>query len=450
LKEAHAMIPPMRWFPAVLALLVLAPAACRKHRGVTARRHLSGLDARADKFVRQVARGAFKDARAAFDDKMLSAMPEESLSAGWLSLIDRVGAFRGVASFRQEERDGYRAVIVTTKHAKLPVDVRVVFDRDEKIAGLWFAPAKIEWRAPPYVKANTFTESELSVRDLPGTLTLPKSSGPFRAVVLVHGSGPNDRDESIGAYKPFRDLAHGLASRGIAVLRYDKRSKVAPASLRGAFDQDDEVSFDARAAVAVLAARSDIDGKHIVIVGHSQGASMAPRIARGTPSIAAIALLAGDTRPFERLVLDQHRYLYGLQGLDGETSAKKLEALRDEFRRVRSEGPSDELLEVIGARAPRRYWRDLLDHKGDAIARELSIPMFVAQGGRDYQVTIEDFEGWKSALGSRSDVTFRLYPSLNHAFVAGDGPSTPEEYNWPGHVDATVVQDLATWIGSLP
>lgn len=411
---------------------------------------MTPLHASADRFVRSLARGAYADARRGFDDKMLAAMSDSALEGAWTSLTDRVGTFRGVEGFRNEDRDGYRAVVVTTKHSKLPVDVRVVFDSNEKIAGLWFAAATTAWRAPKYVKAGSFVESDFAVRELPGTLTLPNAKGPVRAAVLVHGSGPNDRDESIGAYKPFRDLAQGLASRGIAVLRYDKRSRHAPASLKGAFDQDDEVSFDARAAVTALASREEIDPKHIVLIGHSQGASMAPRIARGTPNIAAIALLAGDTRPFEQLLLDQFRYIFSVQGVDDATRAQKLEAIRDGFRRVRSEGPDDELLEVIGSKSPRRYWRDLLDHRGATIARELSIPMFVAQGARDYQVTMEDFAGWKSALGSRGDVTFRVYPTLNHAFVSGEGPSTPEEYSWPGHVDQALVEDLVRWVSSLP
>lgn len=443
-------MPPVRPLFLALALLSVVPSAgCRRHRGGVVR-VLKGLDRPADRFVRDLARGAYVDARARFGAKMLAAMPLEALEATWLSLADRAGAFQGISGFRHEDRDGYRVVIVTTKHKRIPVDVRVVFDADERIAGLWFAPATLVWRAPSYVNAKSFVESDLAVRDLPGTLALPNAPRPLRAAVLVHGSGPNDRDESIGAYKVFRDLAQGLASRGVAVLRYEKRSKHAPSSLAGAIDQDDEVSFDARAAVAALAARSEIDPKHIVVIGHSQGGSLAPRIARGTPSIAAIAILAGDTRPFEVLFLEQHRYLLSLQGADEATRNAKLESLRDDFRRVRSEGPSDELLAVNHIKAPRRYWRDVIDYQGAPIAKELSIPMFVAQGARDYQVTMEDFDGWKSALGGRSDVTFRVYPTLNHAFVAGEGPSTPDEYSWPGHVDGAVVEDLARWVKELP
>lgn len=439
-------------FGALCLALVFPTVACKKRpRVARVSSSRKGLEGRAERFVLALSRGAFRAARAGFDDKMLAAMPEAGLADAWRSLNDRVGPFRSVAEVRADApRDGFQPIIVTTKHTKLAIDVRVVFDAHEKIAGLWFQPARNEWRAPSYVRPATFTESEVTVRELPGTLTLPKGRGPFRAVVLVHGSGPNDRDETVGANKPFRDLAQGLASRGIASLRYDKRTKHAPASLQGAFDQDDEVTFDARAAVALLAQRSEIDPGHIVIVGHSQGASMAPRIARSEPRVAAIALLAGDTRSYEKLVLDQWRYLQSLEGVDPGAAATKLEEIRLQFRAVRAQGDDAELLEVAGARAPRRYFRDLLTHRADEIARELSIPMFIAQGARDYQVTLEDLAGFRKALDGRANVTLRVYPTLNHLFVAGDGPPGPHEYSWPGHVDLAVIEDLSRFIRGLP
>jgi len=436
---------------ALCLALILPNIACKKrhHRAV----HVStrkGIEGHAERFVLALSRGAYKSARSEFDDKMLGAMSEEALADAWRSLIDRVGAFRGIGDVRADDpRDGYRPIVVTTKHAKLPIDVRVVFDEREKIAGLWFQPAKNEWRAPTYVRAGSFAESDVSVGDLPGTLTLPKSAGPFRAVVLVHGSGPNDRDESLGANKPFRDLAQGLASRGIASLRYEKRTKHAPHSLKGAFDQDDEVTFDARAAVSLLTTRSEID-PHIVLVGHSQGASMAPRIARSDPRIVAIAMLAADSRPYETLLLDQWRYLQSVQGVEPAIAATKLEEIRLQFRAVRAQGDDGDLLEVAGSKAPRRYWRDLITHRADEIARELSIPMLIAQGARDYQVTLEDFAGFRKALDGRANVTFRVYPSLNHLFVTGEGPSTPQEYSWPGHVDLTLIEDLTRFIRAVP
>src|SRR5207302_9634236 len=104
-----------------------------------------------------------------------------------------------------------------------------VFSPDKKVSGLQFKPP-FEYKAPAYVKKEAFNDSDVedvSVEwAVPGTLSMPVGNGPFPAVVLVHGSGPNDRDETVGLNMPFRDLAWGLASRGIAVLRFDKRTRV--------------------------------------------------------------------------------------------------------------------------------------------------------------------------------------------------------------------------------
>ena len=98
--------------------------------------------------------------------------------------------------------------------------------------------------------------------------------------------------------------------------------------------------------------------------------------------------------------------------------------------------------------APPAYWLDLRQHDPLTIAKELKQPLLILQGGRDYQVTEVDFNHWKEALVARSNVTFKLYPKLNHVFIAGEGRSTPDEYEEPGHVAEGVVTDIAEWIGA--
>lgn len=151
----------------------------------------------------------------------------------------------------------------------------------------------------------------MKVAGLPGRLALPPGDGPFPAVVLVHGSGPNDEDETIGARKLFRDLAWGLAARNIATLRYVKRSRFQPE----AFDPKrkatvkEEVIDDARAAVALLERDPRIARRAVFLLGHSLGGTLAPRIAQGGPPLAGLLIFAGSTRPLDELVRDQLRVI---------------------------------------------------------------------------------------------------------------------------------------------
>ena len=147
-------------------------------------------------------------------------------------------------------------------------------------------------------------------------------------MVLVHGSGPNDRDETIGANKPFRDLAWGLATRSIAVLRYEKRTKQYPGKLMatgvGQFTAQEESIDDALSAVGQLRGTEGIDPKRIFVLGHSLGGTLAPRIGQADPKITGLIIMAGSTRPLEDMVVEQTRYLISLNGTPTAEGEAKL------------------------------------------------------------------------------------------------------------------------------
>ena len=291
----------------------------------------------------------------------------------------------------------------------------------------------------PYADEPTFAETEVVVGSvkLPGTLAMPKRQGLVPAVVLVHGSGPLDRDETIGPNKVFKDLAWGLATRGIAVLRYDKRSLVAPMKV---VTVKDEVVDDAVAAVQVLATHPAVDRNRIFVLGHSLGGMLAPRIAETSSEVHGIVVMAGITRPPEDVILDQIRHLRG-------ADSPEMAAAEEFARRVRDPKllPGD-TINFMGSPMPAAYWLDLRGYHPEQLAASLKKPMLVIQGGRDYQVTVADFEGWKRAVGARPYATLKLYAPLNHLFIAGEGRSMPEEYLRPGHVDPQVVSDIAEWV----
>ena len=265
-------------------------------------------------------------------------------------------------------------------------------------------------------------------------------------MVLVHGSGGHDRDETIGPNKPFQDIAWGLASKGIAVLRYDKRTFVYPQELVAQIESltiYDETIDDAKAAVDLLQKTERIDASRLFVAGHSLGGSMAPVIAVEHDGVAGLVIMAGASRPLEELVLEQNLYL---AAVDGTISAQEqeqiaqVEALVEKIMALDFE-PGETVLG--GAKA---YWESLTTLRPVEVVAELSIPMLVLQGGRDYQVTMEDFNGWRQALGGHSNVVFREYPSLNHLFIPGTGTPSPQEYGTHGSVLEDVIRDIAEWI----
>ena len=445
----------------VLCIAAIALLTSCAPAGVSSPLSDAQLEERAREFVGQLAAGQFKEARQDFDMTMNLALSQQKLEETWAALQDQAGTFEKQGEVRMESEPPYRIVFVTCRFGMGALDVRVVFNQKGKISGLFFQPAKDssamapEYVAPAYADVNTFQEEEVTVGSgewqLPGTLTLPTGSGVYPAVVLVHGSGPNDRDETIGPNRVFKDLAWGLASRGIAVLRYEKRTREHSDQFTGEVLNNltlkEEVMDDAQAAVTLLQARPEVDPSHIYIIGHSLGATVAPRIATQNDQIAGLVLLAGATRPIEDMMLEQSTYLANADGNIDKDEAKGLDDLQKMVEQVKALPDQEKIdpAEIILGAAPA-YWLDLIAYNPVATAESLTLPMLILQGERDYQVTMTDFAAWKAALGAHENVTLKSYPALNHLFIAGQGPSLPAEYQILGHVDAAVIDDIAGWI----
>jgi hypothetical protein len=237
-------------------------------------------------FIEALAREDFAGASRNFDATMKATFPPDKLQELWKTLNAQVGAFKKIVSTRAEKVQQYEAAFVMCEFEKIGLEAKVVFTGGGQITGLFFAPVIASadtYKSPAYVQPATF--------QVPGTLSLPVGKEARAAVVLVHGSGPNDRDETVGPNKPFRDLAQGLASRGIAVLRYDKRTKVHGMKMGGimnTFTVKEETVDDALAAVALLRKTEGIDPRRVFVLGHSLGGTLAPRIAKGDPGIAGL------------------------------------------------------------------------------------------------------------------------------------------------------------------
>ena len=359
-----------------------------------------------DEFIRQ----DFASLAKRFSPEMSAALPLEKL-AGVSPVLKQLGALRtGRPTPQIMAVQGMNVFIYTCDFSMTRMNIVITVNPAGQIAGLQIAPPPAE--APKPGELVVVTDSI----KLPATLALPTGTGPFPIVVLVHGSGPNDRDETVGANAPFKDLAEGLAARGVATLRYVKRTKQYPQSPVATVKE--EVIDDALSALALARQQPGVDPQRVFLLGHSMGAYLAPRIAQGGPAPAGIVLLAGSVRPILDLAREQLQYLRAPLSM----------------------------LDTLRASAPASYWDDLAGYDPVALARKVQAPFLILQGERDYQVTMTDFNLWREGLKARQDVTLKSYPKLNHLFLEGEGKSLPAEYSTPGHIPAYVLDDIAAFV----
>jgi hypothetical protein len=411
--------------------------------------------ARARAFVELLGKGEHAKCVEFFDSTMKAVMPQEKLKEAWDALLVRVGPFKRELRAWSQKYRVYDIVFVTCEFEKDSADVRVVLDERKQVAGLFFSKplTPIEYKAPAYVRRETFREEEVLVGSgrwaLHGTLTIPRSPDICPALVLVHGSGPNDRDETIGPNKPFRDLAWGLASKGIAVLRYEKRTREHGSelvALRYTMTVKDEVIDDALAAVDLLRGTKGIDTRRLYVLGHSLGGMLAPRIGVRDPGLAGLVVLAGATRPLEDIIVEQTTYLVSLSGLSQDQQKGQVGEIEKQRDRVKKLTKADTSSVESYFAAPASYWIDLQGYDPPQVAQTLKMPLLILQGERDYQVTMKDYDRWKTALRLNKNVSFKTYPKLNHLFIAGEGKSAPAEYEKAGHIQDEVIDDIAGWI----
>jgi len=411
---------------------------------------------KAGAFVDSLSAGMYEAAMKDFDNNMKQALPSAKLKQIWESLQAQVGPFKEKLGIRTEKAGGYDIVFVVCAFENSNLDVKVVFSSVEKIAGLFFLPSQglQGWEMPDYADPDSFYEVDtLKLANewaLPAVLTMPDDDGPFPAVILVHGSGPNDRDETIGPNKPFKDLAWGLASNEIAVLRYEKRTKFYPHKMDSLKDQltgMEETVDDALAAVSLLRKTEKIDPDKVIVLGHSLGGTLVPRISSYYPRIGGFVIMAGASRPLEDLIVEQVDYIYSLDGKITDEEKNNLGIIKQQIENVKKLSDTSKVRsEELPMNLSPAYWLDLKNYDLAVIAKKMKDPILVLQGERDYQVRVADFEGWQRIFDSKDNISYKLYPDFNHLFISGQGKSTPGEYLIPGHVDKRVIEDISKWI----
>ncbi len=396
---------------------------------------------------------------ALFTDEVKAQLPQVSFEGIWPQLTALCGAFVGFGEMTTQDIQGYKVYLQRLDMENQDLDMSLAVDASGKVGGLNFAPAKTVEAAPAELPQGIVEEDVFigeGERELPGTLTLPAEGDNFPGVVLVHGSGPNDRDESVGQTKLFRDLAWTLAQNGIASVRYDKRTNVygekIAAQVQSDFTVEEETIQDAILAGKIMKSDARINAEKTFLIGHSMGAMLGPRIATESEGLfTGLVLVSGTPLPLTDIILAQNED--GLAKLPEDQRAAQQPLVDAEQQKLKtlSTATAEEARALTVFGIPGYYLYEMGQYDAAKLALDLQLPTFILQGGKDFQVTeANGYDAWQKALGEQDFITYKLYPELNHVMMAYTGDpalqGTVAEYNTPANVDQTVAQDIIAWI----
>jgi len=435
---------------------------------------------RAEEFVTAITRSDFEAAVGMFDETMAALIDAEALQAMWEEdIIAIAGAFITIHEIENVVVDEFYISGVIMRHESSGLGWNIIFSEDGLIAGLSTAgiiplPADVGngQAADGPIQREGFVDYPIVIGEgtafpLDGILSMPDDvTGPVPAVVIVHGSGANDMDGTMpgAGNTPYRDIAEFLAANGIAVIRYDKRTFThglqMMEELGGSFTVWEESIEDALLAAEMLRADPRIDADRTYLVGHSLGGILAPRIHTKGGDFAGLVLMGATPRPFLEVLIEQTRASISTAIEEGLVEEKdmadmlveldQLAELSDALADMPSDTAKETPVPMLGGSTMAYYFKDLMVHAFENYAQNITAPILVMQGGRDFQILADvDFALFQEIFAGQDNVTFRLYEDLNHSFI----PTTAENFiehaesiMEPGHVYTPALRDIVDWI----
>lgn len=399
----------------------------------------------ADQDVQCLVNRDFEAVAGRFSEKIAKQADAAALQQAWDSVAATAGSFVSATSITYESNNGIATVATTAEFENMGIIITLSYDNNGKTRGIWFNFAPQDSIYQP-VDTEIFTEQSVLIGEyeIKGVVTTPDNMAEYPVVVLVQGSGRSDFDETIGANKPFKELAHGLAEKGIASIRINKRLYQKPVLSHDKLTIWDEYMDDIYAAIDY--AKANISDE-VYVIGHSQGAMSAPKIALDN-DLKGVVMMAGTIRGLEDIVLDQNAA--ALETMDQYSDKEKkqiLKATQDGVDAVKA--LTEESTEpVLGI--PVEYWLSLRELDGENILKnKLDVPVLVLQGTADFQVYMDkDFEYMKSVLGDKENITFKAYDGLNHLFMPQSKPGVTDtsEYAAENHIPQYVIDDIADFL----
>lgn len=414
------------------------------------------LIALSEELTKKMETGDFSGVSAYFSTKVKEALSDEKLKEAFDMTVKPIGGFKSMQGSKASQIPVGYIIISYAEHEGNTLKVTYTWNKENKIDGLWMSYASAGEapgsKAEVYSTGDKATDKavEIGPHKLKGLIATPKSPIEDKKIIaiLVQGSGQSDMDETIGATKNkiFRDLASGLAEKGISTLRYNKRFYQLPDLAKDPKENtiQSEITDDFDNAVKYIKNDPELKNYKIAVIGHSLGGMLTPYLSSNNKDVTKAVSLAGSVRTLWDIILDQNEAV--IKKLPNETEERK-KALLEQVK-VMVDG-ANSITKATGKTVlnmPDYYIASLNNLGLKGLAEKSKIPYLILQGTEDFQVSDKDFQSWKTALKNNKSAEFIEYPGLNHLFMKSTGEKNIDEYNTKANVDQKVIDDIAKFL----
>lgn len=390
------------------------------------------------------------------DNEMKRVLGESGLEELWDAILMQFGEINKIYESNVEKKDTLFVTRTKVEFEKRSWYLKLVFNRENKISGFFIEPLTMPYEPPSYANLDAFYEYKKTIQDpkfpIDGILTLPKSKNRVPVIIILGGSGPTDKDLTIGSKRIYKDIAWGLASAGIAVFRFDKRTLTHAKSIAAVpnFSIDDEYLQDARLAIKMLKGQAEIDPNQIYVMGHSLGGHILPYLATKLKGVSGYIGFAANYSSLPALMAYQADFL----------SKDLPEQQKEPYRQLKQKAiyardrfslnsPMDSLpdgltaiyLQSLYHAAPNNHLRSLEKHR-----------FLFIQCEKDYQVPNTEHRRWQDSVKDTqaSKTSFISLPLLNHLGCDELGEMGPGSYEKPGNVSSLLIKEIEAFIKLKP
>lgn len=394
-----------------------------------------------------------------FDDNMKSQITVDQVSMIWTQLISAFGDYKGIKT--QNTIPSGNFSIVTTKliFENSYANFKLTFDDSNQISGFFIAPESIsqdeQYKLPDYIQTNNIVEEDIELDaefKLKGKLTFNSKISKDIVFVLIHGSGPQDMDLTIGPNKFFKNLAFGLSEKGYSVVRYNKITYNHASALLSENNEltlKNEYFSSVNAAINFINSNSNLQDKKMILIGHSLGVNAATFYANNN-KVDGLILLAGSPRNLAEIYGEQLEYIFNLDNELNEIEKKEIASFENKMTYYKSLKEDSEVLQdSLPMGLPKSYLDYLYKFNSIDNLKKSDKPILLVNGGTDYQVTEKDFNIWKNKLSHKKNVKLIYLKDLNHIFAKKDRMSVPEDYNNYSPIAPILFDELFNWIKTI-